>query len=163
MRHLALLALMMTTPALAAPAAPERTISIKDPAAFAASLRAMGYKPEPMLKDVAMPAFIMNVGTLQTRFTFGGCTNKAACTYLYISSSYTDVKSPPADWIVKMNDSFDIIKVSLDADRNLFFSATHVIEGAPRSTLRLILDMWRDDSAALADEARKANLVKADD
>lgn len=152
-------ALALSVPAMAAP---EKPVSIKDPAAFVETVKQMGYAPEPMLKDVTLPAFLMQVGTLQTRFTFGGCTNAKNCTYLYLSSSYTDVKAPPADWLVKMNDNFDIIKVSVDAENFLFFSATHVIEGVPRSTLRQILEMWEGDASSLADEATKANLVKAE-
>ncbi len=155
-RKVAAIALLAGTPTLAAPA--ETTVSIKNPAAFAAILREMGYKPGDLEKDTKLPAFTVTLGDQPTRITFGGCTNRVNCTYLYLSSSYDDVPSPPAEWLNKMNDNFDIIKVSTDADKDLYFSATHVIEGVPRSTLKLILDMWISDANSLAQEAVSAKL-----
>jgi Putative bacterial sensory transduction regulator len=149
-------AAMLSVPALAAPA--EKTVSIKNPAAFAVTLREMGYKPGDLEKDTKMPALTVTLGDQPTRITFGGCTNRVNCTYLYLSSSYDDVPNPPAEWLNKMNDNFDIIKVSTDADKDLYFSATHVIEGVPRSTLKLILDMWIGDANSLAQEAVSAKL-----
>jgi Putative bacterial sensory transduction regulator len=151
-------ALILAMPAFAAPA--EKTVSIKDPAGFAATLREMGYKPEELQKGTKMPAFTVTLGDQPTRFTFGGCTNRLDCKYLYLSSSYNDVPNPPAEWLNKMNDNFDMIKVSTDADKDLYFSATHVIEGVPRSTLKMILDMWISDANALAQEAVTAKLNK---
>jgi hypothetical protein len=152
----AAVALVAAMPAYAAPA--EKTVSIKDPAGFAATLREMGYKPGELAEGTKLPAFTVTLGDQPTRVTFGGCINRVNCTYLYLSSSYSDVPNPPAEWLNKMNDNFDIIKISTDADKDLYFSATHVIEGVPRSTLRMILDMWIDDSNSLAQEAVKAKL-----
>ena len=83
------------------------------------------------------------------------------CSYIVMSSSYSDVRDPPPQWITKMNDSFDVIKIGLNDDRNLYFSATHLIEGVPRSTLRQILEIWGNNAAELAREAVKAKLNKA--
>lgn len=146
-----------TAPALAAPA--ERPVSIKDPAAFVSVLRDMGYQPGELAKDTKNPAFVVAIGDQATRITFGGCTGRTGCKYLYLSSSYSDVPNPPKAFLDKMNDQFDIIKVDTDADNDLFFSATHVIEGVPRTTLKLILEMWVTDAKALAQEAISAKLV----
>lgn len=153
-------AIVATMPTWAAVA--EKPVSIKDPAALAATLREMGYVPGPLAKETKSPAFLVTLGGKPTRFTFGGCNNRVDCKYLYLSSAYRDIHNPPADWVNRMNDRFDIIKVSTDADRDLFFSATHVIEGAPRSTLKLILEMWVTDANALAQEAITAKLNSQD-
>lgn len=145
----------------AAYAAPEAAVSIKDPEAFAKTLREMGYTPEGMTEAPRMPAMQIMVGDLPTRVTLGGCDkDRKNCTFLYISAIYGDVPNPPPEFVTRMNDMFDIIKVSTSADKDLFFNATHVMEGAPRSTLRLILDFWVKDAALLAEEAGKAGLVK---
>jgi hypothetical protein len=140
-------------------ATPERPVSIKDPAQFAAVLRDMGYQPGEFTKGTKNPAFIVTIGDQATRITFGGCVGGAACKYIYLSSSYSDVPNPPKAFLDRMNDQFDIIKVDTDADNDLFFSATHVIEGVPRTTLKLILDMWVNDANALAQEAVSAKLT----
>jgi hypothetical protein len=149
-------AVLGTMPLDAAPA--ERPVTIKDPASFATTLREMGYQPGELAKDTKNPAFFVTFGDQPTRVTFGGCTQRVDCKYLYLSSSYDDVPNPPKDWLDRMNDRFDIIKVDTDADNDLFFSATHVVEGVPRSTLNLILDMWVADANALAQEALAAKL-----
>lgn len=153
----AILALMLSAGSTAA-AAQERPVSIRDPAKFAATLREMGFQPGELAKDTNSPAFLMTVGDQPTRFTFGGCTARVDCKYLYLSSSYSDIPNPPKAWLDRMNDHFDIIKVDTDADNVLYFSATHVIEGVPRTTLKLILDMWVTDANALAQEAVSAKL-----
>lgn len=159
LKYASLAAAMIATSISAAPA--ERPVSIADPAAFASVMREMGYQPSELAKDTKSPAFNVTLGDQPTRFTFGGCTNRINCKYIYMSSAYIDVPNPPKDWLDRMNDQFDIIKVDTDADNDLFFSATHVIEGIPRSTLRTILDMWISDAAALAQEAVSAKLNKA--
>lgn len=148
---------MMAIPAWAAP--PERPVSIKDPALLAGVLRDMGYQPGELAKDTKNPAFFVTIGDQATRITFGGCAGGEACKYIYLSSSYSDVPNPPKAFLDRMNDQFDVIKVDTDADNDLFFSATHVIEGVPRTTLKLILDMWVNDANALAQEAVSAKLT----
>ena len=147
---------IMVSPAWAAPS--DKPVSIANPAALAGVLRDMGYQPGELAKDTKNPAFNVTLGDQPTRITFGGCTGGANCKYIYMSSSYSDVPNPPTDWLNRMNDAFDIIKVDTDSDNDLFFSAAHVIDGIPRSTLRLILDMWIADANALAQEAVSAKL-----
>lgn len=149
---------MMVHPAWAAPS--DKPVSIANPAALASVLRDMGYQPGELAEDTKNPAFNVTLGDQPTRITFGGCTSRVNCKYIYLSSSYNDVPNPPADWLNRMNGSFDIIKVDTDADNDLFFSAAHIIEGVPRSTFRLILDMWITDANALAQEAVSAKLNK---
>lgn len=138
----------------------EPTVSIADPAALVSALKDMGYKPGQPETATNSPTFIVAIGDQPTRITFGGCVERVNCKYIYMSSSYSDVPNPPAEWLRRMNDAFDIIKVGTDADNDLFFSATHIIEGVPRSTLRMILDLWIADAAALAEDAVAAKLNK---
>lgn len=139
----------------------EQVVSIKNPKAFAQLLAELGYKPGEIKPSLGFPQFQVDIADQPTSVTFGGCSLMEDCSYIVLSSSYSDVKNPPARWITKMNDSFDAIKIGLNDDRNLYFSAAHMIEGVPRSTLRQILDSWGDDASELAQEAVKAKLDKA--
>lgn len=142
--------------------AEEQPVSIKDPKAFALLLREMGYKPDDVTTNNGFPQITVSFADQPTAITFGGCTLAENCTYIVLSSSYSDVKNPPAKWITKMNDKLDLLKVGLNDSNNLYFSATHVIDGVPRSTLRRIIDFWGEDAATLAAEAVKAKLNKGD-
>ena len=139
----------------------DQPVSIRDPKAFAQLLTDLGYKPGKIKPSLGFPQFAVDIADQPTSITFGGCSLMESCTYIVLSSSYSDVKNPPASWLAKMNDSFDAIKISLNDDRNLYFSATHMIEGVPRSTLRQILDSWGSSATELAQEAVKAKLDKA--
>lgn len=139
----------------------EQVVSIKKPKAFAQLLAELGYKPGEVKPTGGFPSFSVDIADQPTGVTFGGCSLMEDCSYIVLSSSYSDVKNPPARWITKMNDSFDTIKIALNDDRNLYFSATHMIEGVPRSTLRQILDTWGKNASELAQEAVSAKLDKA--
>lgn len=154
---LPLLALASTA---ASSQAAEQAVSIKNPKAFAQLLAELGYKPGEIKPSAGFPQFAVDIADQPTNVTFGGCSLMEDCSYILLSSSYSDVKNPPAKWITKMNDNFDIIKVGLNDESNLYFSATHLIEGVPRSTLRQILESWGNDASALAQEAVKAKLDK---
>lgn len=136
-------------------------VSVKDPKAFATLLKDMGYKPGEVTSTNGLPMITVDIADQPTNILFGGCSMAENCTYIVLSSSYSDVTNPPERWITKMNDAFDIIKIGLNAKQNLYFSAAHVIDGVPRSTLREIFEFWARDASALATEAVKAKLNKA--
>ena len=139
----------------------EQPVSIKNPKAFSQLLKDLGYAPGDIKPSRGFPQFAVDIANQPTTITFGGCSLMEDCSYIVMSSSYSDVRNPPSQWITKMNDSFDVIKIGLNDDRNLYFSATHMIEGVPRSTLRQILESWGNNAAELAQEAVKAKLNKA--
>jgi hypothetical protein len=151
----ALLLAMVTAPAAAADGG---TVSIKDPARFSALLAELGYKPEAVRRSGNIPILTVDIANQPTNILFGGCTNFVDCRYIILSSTYSDVPNPPASWITAMNDKFDVIKIGLSDEKNLYFSATHIIEGVPRATFREILESWDNDATALAEEAIKAKL-----
>jgi hypothetical protein len=142
--------------------AAEQAVSIKNPKAFAELLATLGYKPGEIKPIGGYPQFAVDIADQPTDVTFGGCSLMEDCSYIVLSSSYSDVKNPPAQWITKMNDAFDAIKIGLNSVHNLYFSATHMIEGVPRATLRQILDSWGKSAAELAQEAVNAKLDKAE-
>ena len=139
----------------------EQPVSIKNPKAFSQLLKDLGYAPGDIKPSRGFPQFAVDIADQPTTIIFGGCSLMENCSYIVMSSSYSDVRDPPPQWITKMNDSFDVIKIGLNDDRNLYFSATHLIEGVPRSTLRQILEIWGNNAAELAREAVKAKLNKA--
>jgi len=149
-------ALAATTPAAAA----SESVSIDGNATFEKTLREMGYAPKSEVTESGATFFIADIGDVPTNLILGGCTDGRACRYLYMSSSYTDVPNPPENWVTNMNDTFDILKIGRNDAGNLYYSAAHVVEGIPRSVLKQIFNMWVADADALADEARKAGLVK---
>lgn len=148
--------LATATPALSA----SETVSIDGHAAFEKTLREMGYAPKAETTASGAVFFIAEIDGVPTNLILGGCTNGRACRYLYMSSSYTDVPAPPDAWVTSMNDMFDILKIGRNDAGNLYYSAAHVVEGIPRSVLKRIFDMWVADADSLADEARKAGLVR---
>ena len=156
-----LVALLVMASAAANSQVTEQVVSIKNPKAFAQLLAELGYKPGEIKSSLGFPQFAVDIADQPTNITFSGCSLMEDCKYILMSSSYSDVKNPPAKWITKMNDHFGIIKIGLNDDGNLYFSATHLIEGVPRSTLRQILELWGDDASELAQEAVKAKLDKA--
>jgi hypothetical protein len=153
---------LATIPALtvSAQAAPATLVSLKDATAFAATLRDMGYPIETKTTKSGMPQLITTIGTLQTSIVLLGCTKGKDCSHIFLSSSFEDVADAPDAWITEMNDNFDFLKIGKASDNSLFFSASHFVEGLPRSTMKTVFDAWEADTDSLAEKAREARLVK---
>lgn len=156
------LSLALSAPVWIAPthAATEKSVTIKDAKAFASALGEMGYTVETGSTESGLPQLITTIGGLQTSIVILGCTDGKNCSHIFLSSTYEDVVNAPGSWIAEMNDNFDFLKVGYASDKSLFFSASHFVEGLPRSTMKTILDAWEADTAALADKAQEAKLVK---
>ncbi|NML07099.1 hypothetical protein [Sphingomonas sp. G-3-2-10] len=157
-RFLILCALFFAAPAFAQANGP---LSAKDPAAFAAQLRAMGYKPGEIDKsNDKFPALIFEYRDWPINITFGGCTNGTNCRYIVLVGIFSDVLNPPADWVAELNVDFDLIKVWVGDNGRLSFSAGAIVEGWPPSAFKTLVDELINGGDELADEARKAKLVK---
>lgn len=157
MRSIVLAALM----ALSATPAAAQTVSIKSAEALSDTFKAMGYRPEKIDSSGAVPAFDVEIGGLTTTVKLHGCTKNRNCKYMSLVSAYNDVIEPPASWLQKMNDDFDLLKVGVNNRRELYLFSAFVVEGLPRAEFKRILDFWDADTRGIADEAKDAKLVKA--
>lgn len=135
------------------------TISIKDATAFFAQMRALGYDPTALDASGDTPSFGATFENFTTTVRMIGCTAGKDCKYVTFVTSYTDIVAPPADWVVKMNDEFDLLKVGVNDKKQLYMFAAYPVEGMPVATFRQLVSYWLADTAAIGDEATKANLV----
>ena len=130
-----------------------QSVTIKNPAAFVATLKAMGYAPGPLNKVDTTPEVDISVGDFGTTLRLSGCTAGADCKYMTLVASYSDVVNPPAAWVQKMNDEFDLLRVGINEKKQLYMFGAYVVEGLPRSELKRIFDYWAADTAAIGTEA----------
>ena len=145
----------------AAPMASAETpaaINIADPAIFTAQLREMGYAPDAFTGDVA-PTSVIHSGSSSYGLVLGGCTNGKDCSYVVVFGSFTDIVNPPADWMIKQNVDYDVIKVWLNDSRQLTYSTPIIANGLPRSSFRAAVDLFIDSGQSLAREALVAGLA----
>lgn len=130
-----------------------QAVSIKDPKAFSATLKAMGYEPTPITKADTIPEFDIDIEGFVSTLRMQGCTEGRDCRYVTLVASYSDVIRPPQAWMQKMNDEFDLLRVGTNDSGQLYMFGAYVLEGLPRSELKRILDYWGADTAAIAQEA----------
>ena len=152
-RYLAAIAVLGAI--LAAPAAQAETpasITIADPAVFAAQLREMGYAPDPFSPG-EVPTSLIHSGSNSYGVVLGGCTNGKDCSYVVLFGSFTDIVNPPADWVAKHNVDYDVIKVWLNDSKELTYSTPVVANGLPRASFRAAVDLFIDSGQSLAREA----------
>ena len=148
--------------ALTASAAPAQTIATGDPAAMAKGLSAMGYKPGPIDPNGGAPILKVSVSDFETALAFGGCTDGKACKYLVLVSRFTDIKSPPSDWVNARNAELDLGKAWVSEDGILSFSLPVPSGGEPVTApmLRFIIEQWQGVVGSLSQSAMAAKLVK---
>lgn len=161
--RMALLAAAIATVAMSGAARAQDSgppVSLKTPAAFAQTLKEMGFAPSAITTKENAPELDVDIDGLPTTVKFVGCTTGRDCKYITFVSGYTDIVNPPASWMQKMNDEFDMLKIGLKSNKSIYLFAAHVVNGIPRSELRRILDYWGADTAAISDEAQKAKLVR---
>lgn len=130
-----------------------QSVSIKDPAAFRTTLNAMGYAPTPLTKADATPEFDVEIDGFWTTLRLQGCTAGRDCKYMTLVASYSDVVNPPATWVQKMNDEFDLLRVGINDKDQLYMFGAYVLEGLPQGELRRIFDYWAADTQAIGQEA----------
>ena len=160
MRRFVLSALLAAT-AFAAPAHAESAapLSLADPTAFVARLKAMGYAPDP-IADKAHPGTAITVDGAGYMVAFGGCEAGINCKYVVLVGKYSDVKGAPADWIAKENIDFDYIKVWNDEDKLLTYSTGLVVEGMSADLFKASVDLFVASGNSLAKDAMDAKLTK---
>jgi len=137
---------------VAAPAQAQ-SVSIKDPVAFRNTLSAMGYSPSPLVSADTTPEFDIDIDGFSSTLRMQRCTAGKNCEYITLVASYSDVVSPPVNWVQQMNDEFDLLRVGINDSKQLYMFGAYVIEGLPKSELKRILDYWGSDTAAIGDEA----------
>lgn len=130
-----------------------QSVSIKNPANFWTTLKAMGYAPTPIANADKTPEFDVSVNGFVTTLRLQGCTEGKDCKYMTLVASYSDVVNAPQSWIQKMNDEFDLLRVGTNDKGYLYMFGAHVVEGLPQSELKRIFDYWSADTAGVGQEA----------
>lgn len=130
-----------------------QSVSIKNPATFWTLLKTMGYAPTPITKPDTVPEFDVTLDGFASTLRLQGCTAGKDCRYMTLVSSYSDVVSPPLDWVQQKNDEFDLLRIGINDKKQLCMFGAHVIEGLPQSELKRIFDYWSADTAAIGQEA----------
>ena len=146
------LALIMA-PAIAVAETP---IDGTDPAILEQQLREMGYAPDKFDIGTETATTVLHFPSETLVLVLGGCTGGKKCTYAALAGHFNDVKNTPADWVAKMNSSYDLIKVWLNDDGELSYSGASVITGMQRATLKGWIDLVIQSSDDLGAEAIKA-------
>ncbi len=139
--------LVLTVPAQA------QSVSIRNPAAFVATLKTMGYAPGALSKIDTSPEVDITVDGFGTTLRLVGCTAGADCKYMTLVASYSDVVNPPASWVQKMNDEFDLLRIGINDKGQLYMFGAYVIEGLPQRELQRIFDYWAADTSSIGQEA----------
>ncbi|WP_447765364.1 hypothetical protein [Sphingopyxis panaciterrae] len=145
--------------AMAAPAYAQ-AVSIKNPAAFVATLKAMGYAPGALSKIDTSPEVDIAVDGFGTTLRLVGCTAGADCKYMTLVASYSDVVNPPASWVQKMNDEFDLLRVGINDKGQLYMFGAYVVDGLPQRELQRIFDFWSADTSSIGQEATDGGYTK---
>lgn len=128
-------------------------ISIKDPAAFVTQLREMGYKPEAMKTEKGAPQVDIEIDGFGATLRMVGCTEGRDCKYITLAATYSDIISPPKEWIARLNDQFDLVRVGTNEDGTLYMFAAHVVEGLPRAQFERIMNFYAADTSDIGQEA----------
>ena len=142
--------LVMLVPAGSAHA---QAVSIRNPANFWSTLKAMGYAPTPIANADKTPEFDITIDGFATTLRLQGCTAGRDCQYMTLVASFSDVMNAPSNWLQQMNDEFDLLRVGTNGKGQLYMFGGYVIEGLPRSELKRIFDYWAADTSAIGQEA----------
>lgn len=134
-------------------------ISLKDPKAFVAAMAEMGYAPSKVEFEPKSTALVFTVNGLSSDMSLVGCKAGKDCEYLFVYVAFRDIVNPPADWMARINEKFDLVKVRKNAKGLLEVSNAYVVEGMPRATFKRIIDYWDADTAGVGDEAAAAGLT----
>ena len=153
-----MLSFLMLAAAAAVPT--PAAITTKDPDVFVQQLAEMGYAPDTIDKKGATVSMIAHLAKSGLVVVLGGCTANKDCTHAVLVGSFTDVKNATPEWIAKMNDDYDLIKVGKNDDGTLSYSSGAVVEQMPRPSFRRWIELVDQSSDDLGQEAIKAGFTK---
>lgn len=135
-------------------------MTAEDPAQLHASLIAMGFAPDPLDLSGA-PSTAIKSQDNRYWVVLGGCNDaKKECRTVMVGGSFNDVLTPSLDWLNKKNESYDLLKVWVNKDRELAYAVQAPAAGMTRQNFRALIDGLNASSAELAQEAIDAKLVK---
>lgn len=140
--------------------AAEPMMNAQDPTALAASLKEMGYAPDPIDASSESPSTVITSGGSRYWVALGGCTGKRDCGYMVVGSSFSDVVDPPAGWVAEQNKDFDLLKVWTNDQKQLTYSSSILTTGLTRAQFRAFMDALTGSETALGNHASEAKLVK---
>lgn len=139
-----------------------QSVSIRNPANFWSTLKAMGYAPTPMVNADTTPEFDVSINDFSSTLRLVGCTAGKDCKYMTLVASYSDVTNAPSSWIQKMNDEFDLLRVGTNDKGFLYMFGAYVVEGLPQSELKRIFDYWSADTSSIGQEAVEGGYTTKD-
>lgn len=145
---------------MAASAPTPAAITIRDPSVFLKQLGEMGYAPDAYEAGDTTLTTVIHLRQETLALVLAGCEKGRNCRYLVAVGSFTDIATPPTDWVARMNADYDLIKVWTNDEKRLSYSDGAVVEGMPRETFRSWIDEVVVSSDALGQEALKAGLAK---
>jgi hypothetical protein len=146
--------------AAAAAAPTPAAITTKDPDVFVRQLTEMGYAPDSIDKKGSTVSMVAHLGKSGLVIVLGGCTANKDCTHAVLVGSFTDVQNATPEWIAKMNDDYDLIKVGKNDEGKLTYSSGAVVEQMPRASFRQWIELVDQSSDDLGQEAIKAGFTK---
>lgn len=153
--------LILCAGASAAPAQHGAMIHARSVEAFGAALASMGYAPGAPETVQGVPVLRVDIGGQPTAIAFGGCNTGRDCSYVVLTTSYTDVEPQP-DWLGRMNDNYDLVKLTRNEQGTLSIRSGIALgsDGIPVTTFRMILDQWQAALGEVAQAAIDERLVR---
>lgn len=153
---LALAAACLSTTAAAQADPPMRADSSEG---LYASLRDMGFQPDPMDTSGSPSTIITSAGD-RYWVILGGCNEqKRGCKTVMVGSRFTDVVNPPLDWVNKMNVAYDLLKVWITEEGELGYGVQAPATAMSRANFRALIDGLGGAAGSLGQDAKEAGLV----
>lgn len=149
-------AALWSAPTMAA----EPALNAGNAAGLYTSLKDMGYAPTPIEIKPDIASTVITSNGSQYWLVLGGCTDKKGCSYIVVGSSFTDVVEPPTAWLLDQNKDLDLIKVWLNDDKLLTYSASVLTADLTRTQFRAFVDTLIVSEVLLGQRAIEAKLVK---
>ena len=133
-------------------------MNASDPATLEASLREMGYAPDPMDMSSDTPSTVITSGGGKFWVAMGGCDRRRNCNYVVVGSTFNDVVDPPAAWLLEQNRDLDLIKVWLNDAKEVTYGSSILAHGLTRSQFRAFMEALIDSEGTLGRRAIEAKL-----
>lgn len=139
---------------------PSRTLDIRTPEAFAATLTRIGYDPGPMTlrENGTSPAWHIRFGGFDTEVYLWGCEQLKNCLYVTFAGHFDHLVRMPSDtWLLKQSDHYSTTKVGHSPwiGNDLRILIGQIGQGMPVDQFKFMITDWNEDVAYLKTQLEK--------
>jgi hypothetical protein len=155
-----------STPDTGAAQTENQLLTARNPAALIRKISGWGYRTGELRESTnGLPLAAVRIGNTNSVVIFGDCSGGANCSYMVLTTLFSDVRNPPDEWVSWINNYYDLVAVGAGGGNGELLVRMPLFlgrEGVAESTMEGALRQYEVTVREIARSALEAGLTSED-